>query len=95
MDLIHSPLSPQDVRRLKTQPKVQVHELTGLGITYLNFNLADPILKDLRIRQAIAHLIPQQTIVKQIYQGMDSPATSMLLPRLVRGLHERNCSAEQ
>ncbi len=80
VDLIHSPLSPQDVRRLKTQPKVQVHELTGLGITYLNFNLADPILKDLRIRQAIAHLIPQQTIVKQIYQGMDSPATSTLLP---------------
>jgi len=80
IDLIHSPLSPQDVRRLKTQPRIQVHELTGLGITYLNFNLADPVLRDVRIRQAIAHLIPQQTIVRQIYQGMDSPATSMLLP---------------
>ncbi len=80
IDLIHSPLSPQDVRRLKTQPRIQVHELTGLGITYLNFNLADPVLKDVRIRGAIAHLIPQQTIVRQIYQGMDSPATSMLLP---------------
>jgi len=80
VDLIHSPLSPQDVRRLKNQPRVQVHELTGLGITYLNFNLADPIVKDLRVRQAIAHLIPQRTIVRQIYQEMDSPANSMLLP---------------
>ncbi len=80
VDLIHSPLSPQDVRRLKNQPKVQVYQLTGLGITYLNFNLADPILKDVRIRRAIAHLIPQQTIVRQIYQDMDAPATSVLLP---------------
>ncbi len=80
VDLIHSPLSPQDVRRLKNQPRVQVYQLTGLGITYLNFNLADPILKDVRIRRAIAHLIPQQTIVRQIYQDIDSPATSVLLP---------------
>ncbi len=80
VDLIHSPLSPQDVRRLKSQGRVQVHELTGLGLTYLNFNVTDPILSDVRVRQAIAHLIPQQTIVKQIYQDMDRPATSMLLP---------------
>lgn len=80
VDLIHSPLSPQDVRRLKTLPRLQVHELTGLGITYLNLNTVDPVLKDVRLRQAIAYLIPQGTIVKQIYQGMDSPATSVLLP---------------
>ncbi len=80
VDLIHTPLSPQDVRRLKQAPRVKVFELTGLGITYLNFNLADPLLRDVKIRQALASLIPQQTIVKQIYQSMDTPATSVLLP---------------
>ncbi len=80
VDLIHSPLSPQDVARLKTVPRVSVSEMTGLGITYLNMNMADPTVRDVRIRRAIASLIPQQTIVRQIYREMDRPATSILLP---------------
>lgn len=80
VDLIHSPLSPQDVTRLKTVPRINVTELTGLGLTYLNMNTVDPILRDARVRRALASLIPQQTIVKHIYREMDRPATSILLP---------------
>jgi peptide/nickel transport system substrate-binding protein len=80
VDLIHSPLSPQDVTRLKMVPRVNVTEMTGLGLTYLNMNTVDPILRDVRVRRALASLIPQQTIVKHIYRDMDRPATSILLP---------------
>jgi peptide/nickel transport system substrate-binding protein len=80
VDLIHSPLSPQDVTRLKTVPRVSVTEMTGLGHTYLNMNTVDPILRDARVRRAVASLIPQQTIVRHIYREMDRPATSILLP---------------
>lgn len=80
VDLIHSPLSPQDVARLKSSPRVRVIEMTGLGITYLNMNMADPLIRDARIRRAVAHLIPQRTIVRQIYREMDRPASSVLLP---------------
>src|SRR5713226_2850444 len=80
VDLIHSPLSPQDVTRLKTVPRINVTEMTGLGLTYLNMNTVDPILRDVRVRRALASLIPQQTIVKHIYREMDRPATSILLP---------------
>jgi len=80
VDLIHSPLSPQDVARLRSAPRVAVTEMTGLGITYLNMNMADPVVRDVRIRRALASLIPQQTIVRQIYREMDRPATSVLLP---------------
>ena len=80
VDLIHSPLSPQDVARLRAAPRVRVIEMTGLGITYLNMNQADPVIRDPRIRRAVAHLIPQRTIVRQIYREMDRPATSVLLP---------------
>jgi len=80
VDLIHSPLSPQDVARLKTSPRVNVVEMTGLGITYLNMNMNDAVMRDVRIRRALASLIPQQTIVRQIYREMDRPATSVLLP---------------
>src|SRR5437867_3816573 len=80
VDLIHSPLSPQDVARLRSAARVSVTEMTGLGITYLNMNTVDPIVRDVRIRRALASLIPQQTIVRQIYREMDKPATSVLLP---------------
>jgi peptide/nickel transport system substrate-binding protein len=80
VDLIHSPLSPQDIARLKGNSRLAVTEMTGLGITYLNVNQADPVLNDVRVRRALAHFIPQQTIVRQIYRAMDQPANSMLLP---------------
>ncbi|TMI73585.1 MAG: ABC transporter substrate-binding protein [Bacillati bacterium ANGP1] len=56
VDLIHSPLSPQDVARLRSAPRVSVTEMTGLGITYLNMNTVDSIVRDVRIRRALASL---------------------------------------
>lgn len=80
LDLIQSPLSPQDVVRLKGE-NFQKVETTAPGITYLNFNTKDPILSDVRVRRAIAELVDQQTIITQIYQNIDQPATSILIPR--------------
>lgn len=36
---------------------------------YLGFNNASPVLKDVRVRQAILHAIDRDTIVKQLYGG--------------------------
>jgi peptide/nickel transport system substrate-binding protein len=80
IDLVMSPLAPQDVVRLGRDPNIAGFELAGLGVTYLNFNVQDPILSDVRVRQAISMLVDAETIGGFIYQGMDTPATSMLLP---------------
>ena len=80
LDLIHSPLSPQDVERLKTTEGVEVSEQTALGYTYLNFNTADPILADVNVRRAIAHMVDKAVISEEIYQGMDKPGESPLVP---------------
>jgi peptide/nickel transport system substrate-binding protein len=80
LELIHSPLSPQDVSRLKETDGVSVSEQTALGYTYLNFNTQDPILSDVNVRKAIAHLVDKQTISAQIYEGMDIPGKSPLVP---------------
>src|SRR2546428_12631413 len=40
----------------------------------------DQVLPQFRIGRTMASLIPQQTIVRQIYREMDKPATSVLLP---------------
>lgn len=80
LDFIQSPLSPQDLKRLEGEPQFKTVLMTGTGYTYLNFNTKDPILADARVRRALAMLVPQESIVHDIYQDMDKPATSILLP---------------
>jgi peptide/nickel transport system substrate-binding protein len=80
VDLVHSPLSPQDIQRLKGDNRFVVEETSGLGFTYLNFNQQSEILSDLTVRKAIAHLINKQSISRDIYQGMDKEGTSPIIP---------------
>jgi peptide/nickel transport system substrate-binding protein len=80
LDLIHSPLSPQDVAHLKEVDGVTVSEQTALGYTYLNFNTKDPVLSDVNVRRALAHLVDKNTISQDIYESMDIPGKSPLVP---------------
>lgn len=80
LDMIMSPLAPQDVSRLAHEKGIAGVVMAGVGTTYLNFNCVDPVLSDISVRQAIAMLVDQDTISGYIYQGMDLPATSILLP---------------
>jgi peptide/nickel transport system substrate-binding protein len=80
LDLIQSPLSPQDIKRLEGNNSFGKAITAGLGITYVNFNTADPVVADPKMRRALAMLIDQKTIVGELYQGVDQPATSVLLP---------------
>jgi peptide/nickel transport system substrate-binding protein len=80
LDLIQSPLSPQDIRRLSNDPRFIAHVEESPAITYLNFNTARKPLDDTELRRAVAMLIDQDTILDEIYEGTDEKATSILLP---------------
>lgn len=80
LDAIQSPLSPQDIQRLKADPRFGNVITAGLGVTYINFNCKDPLLADPKMREAFSMLIDSKTIVSDIYQGVDQAATSVLLP---------------
>ncbi len=80
VDLVHSPLSPQDIKSVKDNSNFTVTQTEGLGFTYLNFNTTNPILSDVKVRQAIAHLVNKEEISNEIYQGMDKPGNSPLIP---------------
>ncbi|MGO4837748.1 ABC transporter substrate-binding protein, partial [Rhizobiaceae sp. 2RAB30] len=80
LDVIQSPLSPQDIERLKGDSRFGNVITSGLGVNYLNFNTKDPLLADPRMRQAFSMLVDQQTIVNDIYQGVDQVAHSIILP---------------
>jgi peptide/nickel transport system substrate-binding protein len=80
LDVIQSPLSPGDIQRLAQDDRFGNVITAGLGVTYINYNTKDPLLSDPKMRQAFSMLIDQQTIVNDIYQGVDQVATSILLP---------------
>jgi peptide/nickel transport system substrate-binding protein len=80
LDLIQSPLSPQDIHRLSKDSRFHGQVESSAAITYLNFNTARKPLDDPGVRRAVAMLIDQATILDEIYEGTDEKATSILLP---------------
>jgi peptide/nickel transport system substrate-binding protein len=63
---------------LAARPDLQVDETGGTEIQYLGFNLRDPLLKDVRVRQAIACAIDRGLIIKTLLGGRARAAVSLL-----------------
>ena len=63
---------------LVTRSNLQVEDVPGTQIQYLGFNLRDPLLKDARVRQAIACAIDRKQIIQTLLQGHAQPAESLL-----------------
>jgi peptide/nickel transport system substrate-binding protein len=47
-------------------------------VQYLGFNLRDPILKDVRVRQAIAYALDRRPMIEYLLGGQAEPARSVL-----------------
>ena len=80
LDLITSPLPPQDVVSLRQDHNVNIQEETGDGILYLPLNVRDPVLSDLHVRQAINLLVDRRAIAQQFFHSIDQAAATSLLP---------------
>jgi peptide/nickel transport system substrate-binding protein len=65
---------------LAKRPNLVVEDTPGTEIQYLAFNTQDPILKDVRVRQAIACAIDRNLIIRTLYRGHARPAVSLLPP---------------
>jgi peptide/nickel transport system substrate-binding protein len=63
---------------LAKRPSLQVEDSPGTQIQYLGFNLRDPLLKDARVRQAIACAIDRNPIIQTLQLGHAQPAESLL-----------------
>ena len=65
---------------LETRPNLKVEDTPGTQIQYLSFNLTDPLLRDVRVRQAISCAIDRNLIIKTLMRGHAQPARSLLPP---------------
>ncbi len=80
IDLLQGDLPPELVKYLQTKPEVNVKNVTGANFSYLGLNMQDPILKQLKVRQAIAHAIDANTIIQKVMVSSSRVATSILPP---------------
>ena len=66
---------------LQREPNLQVERAPGTVLSYLAFNLRDPTLQDVRVRQAIAYAIDRGPLLQYIWRGFAQPALSILPPQ--------------
>jgi len=80
-DLSINSLTPDTVLTLEREPYLAVEHAPGTEIQYLGFNLHDPILKDVRVRQAIAYALDRRPMIDYLWRGWAQPARSVLPPQ--------------
>ncbi len=80
-DLTINSLTPDTVLALQREPFLAVEHAPGTEIQYLGFNLRDPILRDMRVRQAIAYALDRRPMIQYLWGGWAQPARSILPPQ--------------
>ena len=68
------------VLALEREPNLRVEQGPGSVLVYLAFNCRDPILKDVRVRQALALAVDRRPIIRYLWRDFARPAFSVLPP---------------
>lgn len=70
--------------RLKSQPelgkKFQVNYRDGITYEHIELNLRNPILADLKVRQALLHAIDRKGLTQALFKGRQLPALHVIHP---------------
>jgi peptide/nickel transport system substrate-binding protein len=74
-------LGPDTVLQLQRDPSLAVDRAPGTVLAYLAFNLRDPILKDVRVRRAIAYALDRRPMIEYLWRGEAQVARSVLPPQ--------------
>jgi peptide/nickel transport system substrate-binding protein len=73
-------LTADMVQSLRADPRLTVEQAPGTSVQYLAFNLRDPVLRDVRVRQAIAYAIDVQPIIEHLWRNTVRPVASVIPP---------------
>jgi peptide/nickel transport system substrate-binding protein len=77
-DLASNVVTLDMVHTLEAEPKLKVESGAGSPVVYVTFNVTDKLLKDKRVRQAVACAIDRQAIVNAIWRGQGRLANTLL-----------------
>jgi peptide/nickel transport system substrate-binding protein len=79
-DVESNALGADEVHALARDPHLAVDDGPGTVLNYIVFNLRDPILRDVRVRTAIALAINRPLLIQALYRGEARIAESLLPP---------------
>jgi peptide/nickel transport system substrate-binding protein len=77
-DLASNVVTLDMVHTLETEPNLGVESSGGSPVVYVTFNVTDPLLKDKRVRKAVACAMDRQAIVDAIWRGQARLANTLL-----------------
>jgi peptide/nickel transport system substrate-binding protein len=80
VDLVVNDLTPDQVESLRGEKGIEILSGPSNSTQYLGFNLEDPILKDVRVRQAVAYALDRKRIIQVLLHGLAREATGLLPP---------------
>ena len=73
-------LTPDMVYALRDAPGLETASGPGTNVWYLNFNVQDPVLRDKRVRQAVALAMDRPAIMAALWRGHARLADTLLPP---------------
>jgi peptide/nickel transport system substrate-binding protein len=73
-------LTPDMVYAMRGAPGLETSNGTGSNVWYLNFNVQDGVLRDKRVRQAVALAMDRPTIMAALWRGNARLADTLLPP---------------
>jgi len=79
-DVALNSLTADMITTIEKDPRLQVIRGPGTILSYLTVNLRDPILKDVRVRQALAYAIDRRPMIEYLWRNLARPAGSILPP---------------
>ncbi|HET7210019.1 MAG TPA: ABC transporter substrate-binding protein [Terriglobales bacterium] len=79
-DIEINALTPDMVLTLENDRRLEVMRAPGSVLTYLSLNCRDSVLRDARVRRALAYAIDRRPILKYLARGSARPADSVLPP---------------
>jgi ABC-type transport system substrate-binding protein len=79
-DIAVTSLTGDTVLALERESNLVILRAPGTVVGYLAFNTRDPILKDARVRQAVAYAIDRTAIIHYLMRDFARPAYSLLPP---------------
>jgi peptide/nickel transport system substrate-binding protein len=80
-DIASNALTSDMILALEKEPNLEVQHAPGTVLSYLAFNLRDPILRDVRVRHALAYAIDRQPMIQYLWRDFAQPAASILPPQ--------------
>jgi peptide/nickel transport system substrate-binding protein len=78
--LLQNDIPPDLFPFLEKRDNLKIIKEGGTTYSYLGFNLKDAVLKNIKVREAIAHAIDKEAIIRYILKGFVTSASGILSP---------------